>query len=84
MKEMNEEKDIKSIDIVEIMVEPKKKRKTKTSSAVVDRYKKKTYDKIGIWVKKELSEKYKTKCAAKGVPINKALLEAIEKFVNED
>ena len=44
------------------------KRKTKTSTAVKQRYIDKTYDIISARVPKELAAAFKAKCAAEGIP----------------
>ena len=58
------------------------KRKTRTSSAVKQRYNQKTYDVISIRVPKETAEAFKAKCAADGVPQAQVIKTAIENFLN--
>ena len=60
-----------------------KKRKTKTSSAVKNRYNNKVYDSIVVRVPKELAAAFKGKCAAEGIPQAQIIKEAIHKFLNE-
>lgn len=62
----------------------KPKRKTHTSSEVINRYKKKTYSQIGITMHKEVAEKYKEKCRKCGIPYTKLLHEAIKNFLGKD
>lgn len=57
------------------------KRKTKTSSAVKNRYNAKVYDRITACVPKELAEAFKEKCAAEGVPQAQIIKKAIEDFL---
>ena len=59
------------------------KRKTKTSSAVKNRYNKKAYDAIIARVPKELAEAFKTKCAAEGISQAQIIKKAIEDFLNK-
>lgn len=65
-------------------MEEQKKRKTTTSNAVKERYKKKTYDRIVIDVRKEKAGAYKNKCDSFGIPYSKPLHEAIDKFLEKD
>ncbi len=60
------------------------KRKTKTSSAVKDRYNKKTYDVIAVRVPKELAEAFKSKCAQDGIPQAQIIKNAIENYLKCD
>lgn len=57
------------------------KRKTKTSSAVKQRYNEKNYTKIYVSVPKELASDFKAKCAAEGVPQAQIIKRAIEDFL---
>lgn len=59
------------------------KRKTKTSSAVKNRYNKKAYDAIIARVPKELAEAFKAKCAAEGISQAQVIKKAIEDFLNK-
>ena len=59
------------------------KRKTKTSSAVKNRYNNKVYDSIIVRVPKETAEAFKAKCASAGVPQAQIIKRAIEDFLNE-
>ena len=70
--------------IEEITEEPKNKRKTHTSTAVKHKYNNKTYDRITIFVRKEISEKYKKKCEESGIPYSKILKESIDEFLKGD
>ena len=65
-------------------MEEQKKRKTVTSNAVKERYKKKTYDRIVINVRKEKAEVYKNKCDMLGIPYSQPLHEAIDEFIKKD
>ncbi len=57
------------------------KRKTKTSTAVKNRYNKKVYDSIIVRVPKETAEAFKAKCVAEGVPQAQIIKKAIEGFL---
>lgn len=57
-------------------------RKTKTSSAVKDRYNKKVYDSISIRVPKELAEQFRNKCAENNESQAKIIKAAIENYLN--
>ena len=57
------------------------KRKTKTSSAVKNRYNAKVYDRITACVPKELAEAFKAKCAAEGISQAQIIKKAIEGFL---
>lgn len=59
------------------------KRKTKTSSAVKNRYNKKAYDAIIARIPKELAEAFKAKCAAEGISQAQVIKKAIEDFLNK-
>lgn len=61
-----------------------KKRKTKTSSTVKDRYNKKVYDVIAVRVPKDMAEAFKKKSAEKGVPQAQIVKKAIEDFLRAD
>lgn len=61
------------------MAEP---RKTKTSSAVKNRYNKKVYDSIIVRVPKETAAAFKAKCADEGIPQAQVLKKAIEEFLS--
>ena len=60
-----------------------KKRKTKTSSAVKNRYNNKVYDSIIVRVPKEMAEAFKTKCVAEGIPQAQIIKKAIEEFLKQ-
>lgn len=59
------------------------KRKTKTSSAVKQRYNKKVYDTISIRVPKALAADFKAKCIAEGIPQAQIIKKAIEDFLQQ-
>ena len=59
------------------------KRKTKTSSAVKQRYNEKVYDNISVRVPKEMAAAFKGKCAAEGIPQAQIIKKAIEAFLAE-
>lgn len=63
--------------------EEHKKRKTKTSSAVVARYKKKHYTRIPLDVPKETAQQFKDKCKAEGTTCGAVLKAAIEEFLSK-
>lgn len=58
-----------------------KKRKTKTSSAVKNRYNSKVYDSIIVRVPKEMASAFKEKCAAERIPQAQIIKKAIEDFL---
>lgn len=60
------------------------KRKTKTSSAVKNRYNSKVYDAINVRIPKELAAAFKEKCAATGTPQAQVIKKAIEEFLAEE
>ena len=57
------------------------KRKTKTSSAVKQRYNEKVYDNISVRVPKEMAAAFKKKCAEEGIPQAQVIKKAIEDFL---
>lgn len=59
------------------------KRKTKTSSAVKNRYNKKVYDQIAIKIPKELASAFKEKCIADEVSQAQVLKKAIEEYLKQ-
>ena len=59
------------------------KRKTKTSSAVKNRYNAKTYGRITACVPKELAESFKEKCANEGISQAQIIKRAIEEFLEQ-
>lgn len=63
------------------MPEEIKKRKPRTSSAVKNRYNKKTYDRIGIAVPKQLGADFRAKCAECGVSVSSVLQKAMILFL---
>ncbi len=58
-------------------------RKTRTSSAVKDRYNKKVYGKITVQISKDLVNAFKYKCAATGISQAQVVKKAIEQFLEE-
>ena len=66
------------------MTEDKGKRKTKTSSAVKNRYNAKVYGTINIMVDKALVERFKEKCKADGVSQAQVLKKAMEEYLAEN
>lgn len=58
------------------------KRKTKTSSAVKDKYNKKTYDSIAVRIPKDLAEAFKAKCAQEGISQAQIIKKAIEDYLS--
>lgn len=59
------------------------KRKTKTSSAVKQRYNEKVYDNISARVPKELAAAFKTKCVEKGISQAQIIKKAMEEFIGK-
>lgn len=59
------------------------KRKTKTSSAVKQRYNEKVYDNISVRVPKELATAFKAKCAGEGISQAQIIKQAIEDFLSQ-
>ncbi len=57
------------------------KRKTKTSSAVKDRYNKKVYDSVSVRLPKELVEAFKKKCLEEDISQAQIIKQAVEEFV---
>ena len=57
------------------------KRKTKTSSAVKDRYNKKVYDSVSVRLPKELVEAFKKKCLEKDISQAQIIKQAVEEFI---
>lgn len=60
-----------------------KKRKTKTSSAVKQRYNEKVYDVISIRVPKALAAAFREKCVTDGIPQAQVIKKAIEDFLSQ-
>ena len=56
----------------------------KTSSEAKHRYNSKTYDNLGLQVKKEIAKVYKEKCKAKGIPYSQPLHDAIDEFIKNN
>ena len=59
------------------------KRKTKTSSAVKNRYNAKVYDSIIVRVPKEMAQQFKEKCVLEGISQAQIIKKAIEEFLKE-
>lgn len=59
------------------------KRKTKTSSAVKNRYNNKVYDAITARVPKDMAAAFKAKCAAENIPQAQIIKKAIEEFLKQ-
>lgn len=59
------------------------KRKTKTSSAVKQRYNQKTYGAITAYVPKETAAAFKEKCIVEGIPQAQIIKKAIEDFLSK-
>ena len=58
-----------------------KKRKTKTSTAVKERYNQKTYDTVAAHIPKATAKAFKEKCSAEGISQAKIIKKAIEEFL---
>ena len=65
-------------------MENQEKKKNRTSSSAVTRYKKKTYPRIVFELRKEKAEEYKEKCRKAGIPYSLPLHNAVEQFLNEN
>lgn len=59
------------------------KRKTKTSTAVKQRYNEKVYDVLSVRIPKETAAAFKAKCIEKGIPQAQIVKAAIEQFLAE-
>lgn len=59
------------------------KRKTKTSSAVKNRYNNRVYGSIIVRIPKEMAEAFKEKCAVAGTAQAQVIKKAIEQFLAE-
>ena len=57
------------------------KRKTKTSTAVKQKYNERVYDVLSVRVPKETAAAFKAKCAAEGIPQAQIIKRAIEEFL---
>ena len=64
-------------------MEEKKKRKTKTSSAVKRRYNAKTYGTITLCLPKAMVEEFKAKCVREGISQAQIVREAVEAFLKK-
>ncbi len=58
-----------------------KKRKTKTSTAVKERYNKKAYDTVMAHIPKATAQAFKEKCKSEGVSQAQIIKKAIEEFL---
>ena len=61
-----------------------KKRKTKTSSAVKNRYNQKVYGSIIVRVPKDMAEAFKAKCSDMNIPQAQIIKKAIEEFLENE
>lgn len=59
------------------------KRKTKTSSAVKNRYNNRVYGSIVVRIPKETAEAFKEKCIQTGIPQAQVIKKAVEQFLAE-
>lgn len=59
------------------------KRKTKTSSAVKNRYNNRVYGSIIVRIPKEQAEAFKAKCNAEGIPQAQVIKRAIDQFLED-
>ncbi len=59
------------------------KRKTKTSSAVKNRYNNRVYGSVIVRIPKEMAEAFKEKCTAAGISQAQVIKKAIEEFLSE-
>lgn len=60
------------------------KRKTKTSSAVKNRYNSRVYGSIIVRLPKDTVEAFREKCAATGMPQAQVIRKAIDQFLAEE
>lgn len=65
-------------------MEEKKKRKTKTSTAVKRRYNEKMYTLITASLPKEMASRFKAACVARGIPQTQVIKRAITAFLAEE
>lgn len=59
------------------------KRKTKTSTAVKQKYNERVYDVLSVRVPKETAAAFRAKCAADGIPQAQIIKKAIEEFLKK-
>ena len=59
------------------------KRKTRTSSAVKQRYNKKTYGIVTAYLPKELVAAFKEKCMAEGISQAQIIKKAVEEYLTK-
>lgn len=64
--------------------EHKDEKKRTTSTAVKNRYNKKTYTQISVSVRKDIAERYKAKCKSDGITISEQLHKAINAYIGEN
>ncbi|MBR2587438.1 ribbon-helix-helix protein, CopG family [Candidatus Saccharibacteria bacterium] len=57
------------------------KRKTKTSSAVKNRYNQKTYTAVTAMLHKDLAQAFKERCKETGTSQSQVVKEAVERFL---
>jgi predicted DNA-binding protein len=60
-----------------------KERKTRTSTAVKNRYNSKAYDVISVRVPKDMAEAFKAKSTATGIPQAQIVKKAIQDFLQK-
>ncbi|MBQ8357864.1 MAG: CopG family transcriptional regulator [Clostridia bacterium] len=60
------------------------KRKTKTSTAVKNRYNNRVYGKVEVRIPKDMAQAFKEKCAVEGIPQAKIIKDAIAKFLENE
>ena len=58
------------------------KRKTKTSTAVKQKYNKRVYAVLSVRIPKAMAAAFKAKCATEGIPQAQVIKKAIEEFLN--
>lgn len=59
------------------------KRKTKTSTAVKQKYNERVYDVLSVRVPKDTAAAFRAKCAADGIPQAQIIKKAIEEFLKK-
>lgn len=59
------------------------RRKTKTPSAVKNRYNKKVYDRVTVCLPRETAEAFKKKCLELGIPQAQVVKEAVAEFLSK-
>lgn len=66
------------------MPDEKPKRKTRTSTAVKQRYNQKTYTPITAMLPKDLAAAFKARCAERGVSQASVVKAAVKRFLEEE